>query len=134
MAGIKNFSSTDVRVVVFILVLQVICLREGFTAGISLRRLARKILKFFKTRVSYRTIHRWIKAFQKTTPVVNTGSVWHADETIIWIKGKIHWLWLVMDRMTRTIITYHLSRTRKYNDAKLVIQKAAAKKKENQTC
>jgi len=36
---------------------------------------------------------------------INIGSVWHADETAIKIKGRIYWLWIVLDRKTRTILS-----------------------------
>lgn len=92
------------------------------TTGISLRKLAKKILKFFKTRVSYKTIHNWIKTFSPNEEKCKeVGKVWHADETSIRIKGKVNWLWLVIDRQTMIILSWRLSKTRALEDAKAVM-------------
>jgi|SRR3989344_2235949 len=97
------------------------------TTGISLRKLAKKILKFFKVKVSYRTIHDWIKLFHDEKIEVETGEVWHADETSIRIKRKVHWLWLVIDGKTKIILSWRLSKTRAYKDALAVMKEARNK-------
>tara|TARA_Y100000310_G_scaffold167875_1_gene167855 strand:+ start:207 stop:980 length:774 start_codon:yes stop_codon:yes gene_type:complete len=94
------------------------------TTGISLRRLARKIWKYFKTKVSYRTIHHWINEHKAEKVIVNSSRVWNADETSIRIKGKVHWLWLVIDRDNRSVLSWRLSRTRAYEDALAVMKEA----------
>ena len=63
------------------------------TTGISLRKLAKKIWKFFKVKISYEAIRLWIKAFKSSEITLNEDVLWHADETSLRIKGKIHWLW-----------------------------------------
>ena len=96
------------------------------STGISLRTIAKKIYKFFKTKVSCMTIARWINAFKMPESNEEIGNSWHADETAIRIKGKIYWLWLVTDRKTRRIISWHLG-NRTYEDARIIMLKAKEK-------
>ena len=95
--------------------------------GVSLRKIARKIFKYFKTKVSHQSIKRWVKAFKKPEISMNTGNIWHADETAIRIKGGVYWLWLVIDRDTGGIISWHISKTRSLKNAKIVMRKAKQK-------
>lgn len=98
------------------------------TTGISLRKLAKKIVKFFKTKISYRTIHNWIKAFPHDDKICKeVGKMWHADETSIRIIGRVNWLWMVIDRQTMSILSWRLSKTRALEDAKAVMLEAREK-------
>jgi len=97
------------------------------TTGISLRKLAKKIWKFFKVKISYEAIRLWIKAFKSSEITLNEDVLWHADETSLRIKGKIHWLWLVINDDKRTIITWQISKDRDYETAKAVMLKAKEK-------
>jgi len=97
------------------------------TTGISLRKLAQKIWNFFKTKVSYKTIERWVRSFHRRELDIEVGNVWHADETYIKVAGNGHWLWIVMDRDTRTVISWHLSKTRAIEDAKKLMLEAKKK-------
>ena len=97
------------------------------TTGISLRKLAKKIFKFFKIKISHESIRQWIKTFKKAEVNPEIGLIWHADERSVKIKGNIYWLWLVMDRKTRTIISWFFSRYRTYEDARAVMYKTKEK-------
>ena len=97
------------------------------TTGISLRKLARKILKFFKVKISYEAIRLWIKAFRSSEIAINEDILWHADETSLRIKGKIHWLWLVINDCKRTIIAWQISKDRDFETAKSIMLKAKEK-------
>jgi transposase-like protein len=92
-------------------------------AGIGLRTLADKMLKYFDIRVSHETIRQWV-ASQSVVDKIRPGKVWHADETYIRIKGKGHWLWVVYCADTKQVIAWHLSSTRLYKDALAVMKKA----------
>ena len=37
---------------------------------------------------------------------------WYADETFIWIQGVQHYLWILLDSESRTVIAWHLSSIR----------------------
>tara|TARA_Y100000310_G_scaffold340344_1_gene435777 strand:+ start:849 stop:1622 length:774 start_codon:yes stop_codon:yes gene_type:complete len=97
------------------------------STGISLRNVAKKVLKFFKTKVSHKTIQSWVKTFQVPEINLKTGAIWHADETSIKIKGKLYWLWLVIDSKTRLIISWRLSKDRTLEDAKQLMLEAKEK-------
>jgi transposase-like protein len=49
---------------------------------------------------------------------------WHADEMAINVKGKWMWLWNVMDKDTRFMLTSLISEKRQIEDARKVFQKA----------
>ena len=61
-------------------------------------------------------------SFQKT---------WHIDKTVIKISGKKHWIFAVVDRKTRFVIAWYLSKTRSIEAAikvmKLAMQKTGFK-------
>ena len=103
------------------------CLDLYIRVGISLKKLAEKMRHLFKIKISPTAIHKWIKKFKLRyirINRINIGSVWHADETAIKIKGKVYWLWIVLDRKTRTILSWHISKKRTARDAIKVLSKA----------
>jgi transposase-like protein len=95
--------------------------------GASLRIIAQKIWKFFKTKVSHETIRQWVKDIKIPSPEIASSGVWSVDETTIRIKKQWYWLWIVMDYQSRQIISWHLSKDRMITDARTVIQKAKQK-------
>ena len=96
------------------------------TTGVSLRTLAKKMLKFFDIKISYEGIRQWILASKKTISPreIMRATVWHVDETHIKIKGKGHWLWVVYCRDTRQVLSWHISKGRFFKDAKRVLKDA----------
>lgn len=88
--------------------------------GISLRKLAKKLKKFFNIKVSHETIRQWIKIYEK--PIFRRESPeetsWHADETYIKIKGVGHWLWIVRCRDTGNVLSWRITKGRFFKDAK----------------
>ncbi len=93
--------------------------------GISFRKLAKKIKKFFKIIVCHQTIRDWVNVFKKSisrrqNPI---ATVWHADETYIKIKGEGHYLWIVYCKDMRQVLAWHIgSRIRMIKDARKVIR------------
>ena len=97
------------------------------TVGISLRTLSRKLLEFFDIKISHEGIRQWIIASKKKHFVndkVNNCQTCHVDETYIKIKGKGYWLWLVLCKETKQILSWHISKGRFLKDAKKVLAKA----------
>ena len=97
------------------------------TVGISLRKLAAKLKRFFKIKISHECIRLWNIAcsklkFPKIEPAYSP--IWHADETYFKTKGKGHWLWIVYCNHTGAVISWHISKSRFFKDAKAVLQKA----------
>lgn len=90
----------------------------------------RAISYFFADRydfkISHVAIYKWIIKFapifksiaDKYTPDSLTFSdEWHADETVINILGKRHYIWTLIDSETRFVIAYHLSPSREASEA-----------------
>lgn len=97
------------------------------TDGTSLRKLARKLWRCFKVKVSHEAIRLWNLVCSKLNlPRIQPAysPVWHADETYIKIKGKGHWLWIVYCQFSRAVLAWHISEGRFFKDAKAVLQKA----------
>lgn len=43
-------------------------------------------------------------------PAMNFNSdEWHADETVVKIAGKKHYIWFIIDSETRFVLGFHLS-------------------------
>lgn len=100
------------------------------TSGISLREIAKKMLRFFGITVSYEGIRQWILAGEKLNFIddeVYENKTWHVDETYIKIKGKGFWLWIVQCPEIRKVLAWHISKKRLFKDAKEVLRKALEK-------
>ena len=97
------------------------------TTGISLRTLARKLQEFFNIKISHEGIRQWILAGKQELFVddrVDNCQTWSVDETYVKIKGKGHWLWIVYCVETKQVLAWHISKTRRFRDARKVLLKA----------
>ena len=56
--------------------------------------------------------------------IPQTGGILHTEEMAIDIKGQYNWLWNVMDRETRFLLTSQISQRREIKDARKIFQKA----------
>jgi len=84
----------------------------------SFRKIA-LILRFaYNVKVSHQTISDWCKKFApmwqnialELIPALDFNSdEWHADETVVKIKGVKHYIWFVIDSETRFVLGFHLS-------------------------
>ena len=94
--------------------------------GISLRTLAKKLKNFFNVKVSYETIRQWIKIYEKpiSRREVVISTRWHADETYIKIKGVGYWLWIVRCRDTGNVLSWRITKSRFFKDAKNLMRDA----------
>lgn len=84
----------------------------------SFRNIAQIIRITMNIKVSHTTISNWCTKFAplfqniqyELMPMLNFDSdEWHADETVVKINGKKHYLWLVVDSETRFVLGFHLS-------------------------
>jgi len=91
--------------------------------GISLRKITDHLKQFHGVTVNCSTVLRWIQRYvalmkeyaDKLTP--DASGTWHADETTINVNGKYQWLWNLMDRDTRFLISSRLTQTRREHEA-----------------
>jgi len=81
-----------------------------YLKGVSYRGIQDSIKQFFALDISHITVMNWINRFMKEineyvksmTPEV--GNYWHADEQFIKVKGKIQYIWNVLDAETRFLL------------------------------
>ena len=76
------------------------------------------------------TIYEWTRDYTDKAIAemkghkAQTGREWVADDLMVYIRRKKHWLWNVMDSETRYILASHLSPRRDANAARVVLRKA----------
>ncbi|XAM51371.1 IS6 family transposase ISCbo1 [Terrisporobacter vanillatitrophus] len=73
-------------------------------------------------KVSHVTISKWIKKFDKYFKSISyeltkglylgNSDEWHADETVVRIASKKHYLWIFIDSETRLIASWNLNQSR----------------------
>ena len=84
----------------------------------SFRKIALILKLIHHIDVSHQTISDWCKKFApmwqnmalELVPALDFNSdEWHADETVIKIKGVKHYVWFIVDSETRFVLGFHLS-------------------------
>lgn len=89
-----------------------------YIGGTSFRKIAFILEMLYNIKVSHVTISDWCKKFAPIfhskmltlMPMMNFDSdEWHADETIVKIKGEKYYVWFIIDSETRFILGFHLS-------------------------
>jgi transposase-like protein len=87
----------------------------------SFRNIALILRTVMNIQVSHTTISNWCTKFAplfqnialELMPTLNFNSdEWHADETVVKIRGMKYYLWLIVDSETRFVLSFHLSRHR----------------------
>ena len=100
------------------------------------RAISTYLLDYMNIKVSHVTISKWIKKFDKyfksisdeLTKNLDLGDSdeWHADETVVRINGKKHYLWICIDSETRFITSWNLDPSRGCECAFSLFKKAKA--------
>ncbi len=93
-------------------------LYQFFIGKSSTRNISLMLFQLYNIKLSHVTIADWCKKFAlifhsislSLMPMMNFNSdEWHADETIIKINGKKHYVWFIIDSETRFVLGFHLS-------------------------
>lgn len=93
-------------------------LYQFFIGKSSTRNISLILYQLFNIKVSHVTIADWCKKFApifasislQLIPMMNFDSdEWHADETVVKINGKKHYIWFIIDSETRFVLGFHLS-------------------------
>lgn len=93
--------------------------------GTTLTRIAKEIKQLFSLSVSHATVRNWVlKSATANTEFKAAGNVWHVDETVIHSNGEKWWIWIITDRKTRCILSWHVSNNRRKKNAEIVLDKA----------
>ncbi|WP_196596027.1 IS6 family transposase [Pectinatus frisingensis] len=87
----------------------------------SFRNIALIMRMVMNIQLSHTTISNWCTKFAplfhnialELIPTLNFDSdEWHADETVVKIRGMKYYLWLIVDSETRFVLGFHLSKHR----------------------
>ena len=93
-------------------------LYQFFIGKSSTRNISLMLHQLYNIKLSHVTIADWCKKFApilnsislKLTPMMDFNSdEWHADETVVKINGKKHYIWFIIDSETRFVLGFHLS-------------------------
>jgi len=104
-----------------------------YMKGVSLRKIKDHLEQIHDVRVSHVTILNWIKKYSSLLKEytdqfqVNTSGTLHADEMMVKVGGDWMWLWDVMDRSTKFVLSSHLSEARGMPDAKKIFLESKEK-------
>jgi transposase-like protein len=113
------------------LILKVI--KRHYEFGMSFRDISKNIHDEYGIKISYVTAFMWCRKFallfkQRTENTnIKLSKTWHIDETVIKIRGKKHWIFAIIDRKTRFVIAWYLSKTRTTDAAIKTINLAIAR-------
>ena len=101
-----------------------------FYEGMSLGAIGKELQRTHNNHPPASTVREWVLRFTKLATraaqsyVVQTGSIWVADETVLKIGGQNVWFWDVMDNDTRFLLASHLSLSPTTRDAQMLILRA----------
>lgn len=113
----------------------VIAALDLYYRGLSLRQIAQHLESTQSIRVTHGTIYNWIKKYVELveryvkTLHVGASERWHADETIVKVRGRHLLLWALLDSETRFLIATHVSQSRGAADARATIKKGLERSK-----
>jgi len=129
------FGKTDFKRMRYPVFLITTALSMFYLGKNSFRNISLILRTAFNINVSHVTIASWCTRFAplfdnmrlQLLPMLDLNSdEWHADETVVKINGRKHYLWFVIDSETRFIVGYHLSPYRSSPQAFSVLKGAAA--------
>ncbi len=100
--------------------------------GLSLRQVAQHLKASYNVQVSHKTVHNWIKRYVKLVnefvkSVKVESSRWHADETVVKVRGEHIRIWSLLDSETRFVIAVHISKSRGVEEAKKLFENGLEK-------
>jgi transposase-like protein len=104
--------------------------RLCYEFGLSSRDISKNFFVELGLSISHVTIYHWCIKFaalfsQHVEDVkLNLSKTWHIDETVIKVFGKKHWIYAVLDRKSRFVIAWYLSKTRSTDAAIKALQLA----------
>lgn len=105
--------------------------------GLSLRQISGHLQSVYGIVVSHGTIYGWIKHYVKLVSLylskvkTKSGERWHADETVIRVRGKHLVLWAMLDGETRLILARHISKSKSAEEAAKLLSESLNKTKSN---
>lgn len=107
----------------------VTCALDLFFRGLSLRQVQQHLEDSYEVKVTHSTIYNWIRKYVTIVSEfvesnqLRTSERWHADETIIRVKGRHAVLWNLLDSETRFYIALQISSRRDTINAQTLLKK-----------
>lgn len=129
----KLFGKTDFKRMRYPVHVILTALSMFYLGKNSFRNIALILRTVMNVQVSHTTISNWCTKFApmfqnialQLIPALNFNSdEWHADETVIKIRGEKYYLWLILDSETRFVLGFHLDRHRDSPQAFTVLNAA----------
>jgi transposase-like protein/DNA-directed RNA polymerase subunit RPC12/RpoP len=108
-------------------------IRLCYEFGLSSRDISKNFFYELGLKVSHVTIHQWCKKFAALFSnhvkdvKLKLSKTWHIDETVIKIKGRKHWIYVVLCSRSRFVVSWYLSKSRT-TDAAIKVLKIAIKR------
>jgi transposase-like protein len=91
--------------------------------GLSLRQISEHFQSVYGIKISHGTIYGWIKHYVELVyrylnkSKVKSGERWHADETVVRVRGKHLVLWSMLDGETRILLAQHINESKSADQA-----------------
>ena len=101
--------------------------------GLSLRKITEHLRIIYDIQVTHVTVYNWIKRYVKliqkyvNSDTINVSERWHADETVINLKGSYVNMWALMDDELKFVIASRISKTRETKHARDLIEEGLQK-------
>jgi transposase-like protein len=101
--------------------------------GLSLRQIAEHLQSVYGISVSHGTIYGWIKRYVSIVNEyvsqlnVKASERWHADDTIVRVKGRHLTIWGMLDGETRLLIAKNISSSKDTKEASKLLEQSLAK-------
>jgi putative transposase len=88
--------------------------------GLSSRQTSEHLSEFYGCNVSHVTVYRWVRRYSKLmkeseaelAAKLNLGKNWHADETLVRVKGNLRYIWNILDSRTRYLLASQVTARR----------------------
>ena len=100
----------------------IIAINLYYSLNATTRAISTYLSDYMSIKVSHVTISKWIKKFDKYFKSISDeltndlylgdSDEWHADETIVKINDKKHYLWVCIDSETRFVTSWNLNQSR----------------------
>lgn len=101
--------------------------------GLSLRQISEHFQSVYSIKISHGTIYGWIKRYVKIVNrylsrlQVKSGDRWHADETVVRVRGKHLILWSMLDGESRVLLAQHVNKSKSAEEAYKLLEEALKK-------
>jgi transposase-like protein len=108
----------------------IITVMDLYMKGVSYRGIQDSLRQLLGLRATHVTVMRWVHAYlARINKYVSqfhprAGKVWHADEQLVKVKGRLKYVWNCMDADTRFILASQVTPLRTYRDARTLFQRA----------